>query len=75
MEGKASGVELDLVRLLAQTDNFPITYAGGIGTLEDLEAFREAGHGKLDFTIGSALDLFGGSIPYDTVNKWNGKCK
>lgn len=67
VEGKASGVELELVKLLADWNKVPITYAGGIGSLKDLEEFRETSGGKLDFTIGSALDLFGGSIPYEIV--------
>ena len=54
----------ELVRLLAEWDGCPVTYAGGIGSREDLEEFRSLSGGKLDFTIGSALDLFGGSIPY-----------
>lgn len=69
VEGKSSGVELPLVELLAKWDGIPITYAGGIGSLEDLEAFRRAGKEKLNFTIGSALDLFGGQIPYENVKK------
>ena len=64
VEGKASGVAKELVRLLAEWDGCPVTYAGGIGSREDLEEFRSLSGGKLDFTIGSALDLFGGSIPY-----------
>lgn len=67
VEGKASGVELALVELLAKCDGIPITYAGGIGSLEDLDSFRRAGKGRLHFTIGSALDLFGGTIPYEIV--------
>ena len=41
----------------------------GIGRTEDLERFRELSGGRLDFTIGSALDLFGGDIPYDMVRE------
>lgn len=67
VEGKASGVEMDLVKLLADWAKIPITYAGGIGSEEDLEAFHEMSGGRLDFTIGSALDLFGGTIPYDKL--------
>ena len=48
-------------------DGIPITYAGGIGSMEDLERFRNESGGKVDFTIGSALDLFGGKIPYAEV--------
>lgn len=70
VEGKSSGVELELVKILAEWDRIPITYAGGIGSLKDLQEFEEACGGKLDFTIGSALDLFGGSIPYEDVKNW-----
>lgn len=69
VEGKASGVELPLVEILASYEGNPVTYAGGIGSMDDLEKFRRAGSGKVDFTIGSALDLFGGKIPYEAVCK------
>ena len=69
VEGKSSGVELDLVKLLADWNGIPITYAGGIGSMEDLEMFRDTSGGMLDFTIGSALDLFGGKIPYEKLIK------
>ena len=39
----------------------------GIGSMKELEKFKKLGHGKLDFTIGSALDLFGGTIPYKNL--------
>ncbi|MEG0227613.1 MAG: phosphoribosylformimino-5-aminoimidazole carboxamide ribotide isomerase [Lachnospiraceae bacterium] len=68
-EGKAAGVEHGLVRLLGTCELPGITYAGGIGTLADLERFREESGGIIDFTIGSALDLFGGKIPYEVVKK------
>ncbi len=67
VEGKSSGVELELVSLLANWNEIPITYAGGIGSMENLDEFRKVSTGKLDFTIGSALDLFGGSISYEIV--------
>ena len=69
VEGKSSGVELELVKLLSDWNGIPITYAGGIGSMEDLKEFENASKGKLDFTIGSALDLFGGKIPYEIVAK------
>ena len=69
VEGKRSGMEGELVHMLGKWDGIPVTYAGGIGTLEDLERFRELSGGRVDFTIGSALDLFGGDIPYDVVRK------
>lgn len=67
VEGKASGIETELVRLLAQMDGFPITYAGGVGSFDDLEALRREGLGRLDVTIGSALDLFGGAMEFEKV--------
>ena len=67
VEGKASGVELELVKLLAGWNGPAITYAGGIGSMADLKEVEKASAGKLDFTIGSALDLFGGNIPYETI--------
>lgn len=69
VEGKSSGIELELVRMLGQWNQIPVTYAGGIGSLEDLEVFREVSQGDIDFTIGSALDLFGGNIPYERIAK------
>ena len=67
VEGKSSGVELELVKILADWNRIPITYAGGIGSMDDLKVFEKVSEGKLDFTIGSALDLFGGKIPYDIL--------
>lgn len=69
VEGKVSGVEEKLVRMLGAWDGIPITYAGGIGTLEDLEVFERISKGRVDFTIGSALDLFGGCISYKDICK------
>ena len=70
-EGRRSGMEEDLVHMLGNWDGLPVTYAGGIGKMEDLERFLELSGGRLDFTIGSALDLFGGSIPYDAVRRYS----
>lgn len=64
VEGKTSGVEKELVSLLGGWGRIPITYAGGIGSFGDLEEFRRLCGGVLDFTVGSALDLFGGTISY-----------
>lgn len=67
VEGKASGVEEELVKLLAAWNGIPVTYAGGIGSMEDLERFKKISGARLDYTIGSALDLFGGSISYRAI--------
>lgn len=67
VEGKASGVDEELAPLLASHRRRPVTYAGGIGSLDDLERFERLTGGYVDFTIGSALDLFGGKIPYEKM--------
>ena len=67
VEGKSQGVEETLVQLLADFDAIPITYAGGIGSLEDLKRFQSLSRGKLNYTIGSALDMFGGEIAYRSL--------
>ena len=67
VEGKAHGVEKDLSELLGQYTEHPVTYAGGVGSMEDIEVLREAGKGRLDVTVGSALDIFGGSIPFEVL--------
>ncbi len=71
VEGRASGIEEELVELLSTHRTIPVTYAGGIGSLSDLEYFRKLSGGFLDFTIGSALDIFGGKIPYHTVKNFH----
>ena len=67
VEGKAKGIETDLVRMLGEWGKIPMTYAGGVGSFEDLRLLRELGKNKLDVTIGSALDIFGGSMRYEDV--------
>ena len=69
VEGKGAGMEKELVQMLGSWQGVPITYAGGIGSLKDLETFRKESGGTVDFTIGSALDLFGGKIPYEEIVK------
>ena len=69
VEGKASGIEKPLAKLLGSFDLCPVTYAGGVGSFEDLRILKELGQDRVHVTIGSALDLFGGSIPYEIVKK------
>ena len=70
VEGQAAGVDEELARLLLAHKKRRVTYAGGIGSPEDLVRFEKLTEGKVDFTIGSALDLFGGAIPYQEVKKY-----
>ena len=69
VEGKKAGIEEELIAILAEGTRIPTTYAGGIGSLEDIKKIREAGAGRLDFTVGSALDLFGGGLALEDVLK------
>jgi phosphoribosylformimino-5-aminoimidazole carboxamide ribotide isomerase len=61
VEGLCRGIDLELVERLAATSPIPITYAGGARSLEDLATVTRVGRGRIDLTIGSALDIFGGS--------------
>jgi phosphoribosylformimino-5-aminoimidazole carboxamide ribotide isomerase len=61
VEGKCAGVEVDLLEKLSAWVTIPATYAGGVRNLADLELIDTLGRGRLDATIGSALDIFGGS--------------
>lgn len=67
VEGRANGVEKALVSMLGEYASIPITYAGGVGSYEDIEIIRQLGKDRLNVTIGSALDLFGGSLDYEKV--------
>ena len=60
VEGKCSGVEIDLIERLAVWTPIPTTYAGGVRNLGDLQLVQRFGQDRLDVTIGSALDIFGG---------------
>ena len=70
VEGKQSGIEKPLIALLGEWGQLPITYAGGVSNFSDLEAIKELGKNRLNVTIGSALDLFGGSMKYEEVLKY-----
>jgi len=70
MEGKQAGIEADLIELLGNWSPIPVTYAGGATTLLDLDRVNELGVGRVDLTIGSALDIFGGDVPYQDVVAW-----
>ena len=67
VEGKASGIEIPLVKLLADCGNVPVTYAGGVGNFTHLEQLKIAGKNRVDVTVGSALDLFGGTMSFEKI--------
>ncbi len=67
VEGKAKGIEDDVARMLGDIEGMPATYAGGISSFDDLEKLKVLGKGRVDFTIGSALDIFGGNMRFEEV--------
>ena len=67
VEGKANGIEEELVSLLGHAASIPVTYAGGVSSYEDLSLLKTLGKNKLDVTIGSALDIFGGTMDFNKV--------
>lgn len=72
VEGKCSGIDEDLVRELGKWRGRPVTYAGGVASLDDVRRVEELSEGRIHVTVGSALDLFGGSgVRYDDLVAWN----
>lgn len=67
VEGKGNGMEEALVKTLSSYHGNPITYAGGISSISQIDTFKKISNGRLDYTIGSALDLFGGTLEYAKV--------
>ncbi|MGC8828885.1 MAG: phosphoribosylformimino-5-aminoimidazole carboxamide ribotide isomerase [Verrucomicrobiia bacterium] len=74
VEGLRKGVDIELVEILAQWSPIPVTYAGGARSLADLELVTKISRNKVDLTIGSALDIFGGKeVKYSDVVEFNRK--
>ena len=70
VEGKRAGVEEPLIEMLGKWSPVPVTYAGGARKLSDLDRVNALGQGRVDLTIGSALDIFGGDVAYRDVVTW-----
>ena len=72
VEGLCAGVDIDLVKKLSKWSPIPITYAGGARSMEDLQSVHDESQGKVDLTIGSALDIFGGTgLTYEEAVGFN----
>lgn len=67
VEGKQKGIENQVADILGSYEGLPVTYAGGVHSFEDIRQLKEAGHNRVNVTIGSSLDLFGGSLSYQKV--------
>ena len=70
VEGKQAGIDENLIEIMAESSPIPAVYAGGIRSLEDIETIRRKGSDRIDFTVGSALDIFGGKLKYSDVVKY-----
>ncbi len=72
VEGLCGGIDADLVALLGRWAGKPMTYAGGVATMDDVRLVDRASGGALDLTVGSALDVFGGhGVRYAELVEWN----
>ncbi len=71
-EGLQQGIDEQLVEKIAQWCSIPVTYAGGGRNLQDLGHVKKLSNGRVDLTIGSALDIFGGSgVAFQECVQWN----
>lgn len=68
-EGKSNGIEEGAAKIAALSP-IPCTYAGGISSFSDVDKLRDISGGRLDFTIGSALDIFGGVMSFDAAAEY-----
>jgi phosphoribosylformimino-5-aminoimidazole carboxamide ribotide isomerase len=72
VEGLCGGIDANLVAMLGAWGEIPLTYAGGAATMDDVRLVASAGQGRVDVTVGSALDLFGGTgLCYQELVAWN----
>jgi len=71
VEGRMQGIQFDLVEMLGEHSPIPTTYAGGANSLLDLDRIKVLGKNRIDLTIGSALDIFGGHLSYQDVVEWH----
>ena len=69
VEGKAAGPDRDIFDIFAAYEGLPVTYAGGIHTYKDITAIKEVSGGRVNDTVGSALDLFGGKLSCEKILK------
>lgn len=67
VEGMRQGIDERLLELLSKVTDIPITYAGGVKDMSDIDIIDRIGKGNIDFTIGSALDIFGGNMSFEEV--------
>ncbi len=72
VEGLCGGIDHELVQLIGRWSGIPMTYAGGVASMDDVQLVQDLSGGTVDVTVGSALDLFGGSgVRYEELMRWN----
>ncbi len=71
VEGERRGMDEELIERLGAWCSLPVTYAGGASNINDLNRVNDLSRGKVDLTIGSALDIFGGSVRYKDCVTFN----
>ncbi len=72
VEGLQQGIDQDLVKYLGQHSPIAVTYAGGATGLTDLDLVKTLSAGRVDLTIGSALDIYGGNhVTLKECIDWN----
>ncbi|MFA7183750.1 MAG: phosphoribosylformimino-5-aminoimidazole carboxamide ribotide isomerase [Victivallales bacterium] len=69
VEGKQAGIDTELIKIMAENSPITAVYAGGISSLADIDLIGRIGQGRIDYTVGSALDIFGGKLKYSDVLK------
>lgn len=69
VEGKSGGIERELAERLGAYQGIPITYAGGVRDYQDIALLKTLGNGRLNVTVGSALDLFGGTLSWKEIQR------
>ena len=67
MEGKGKGIDKELIKILGEYEGIPVTYAGGVHNKDDLCMIKNLGKDRVNVTIGSALDIFGGQMVFEEV--------
>lgn len=72
VEGLCQGIDVELVDMLGRWGKMPMTYAGGVAGMEDMRLVSDRSGGNIDVTVGSALDIFGGSgVMFEELLEWN----
>lgn len=68
----SQGIDQELVELMGDWGRIPMTYAGGVGNFADVQLVQSLSQNRIDVTVGSALDLFGGvGVTYEELLEYN----